>query len=67
MATVDGRVETMNAFPIVPIPDPPDDNFDEPVCEECEGSGYIMTWNVDGTDKVESGIPCDCQREEEDE
>ena len=54
-------------FPIVPIPDPPDDDgFEEPVCEECEGSGYIMMWNADGTDKVESGIPCDCQREEED-
>ena len=38
---------------------------EELVCEKCEGGGYIMMWNTDGTDKVESGIPCDCQREEE--
>ena len=56
----------MSTFPIYPIPDPNDDGFEEPVCEECEGSGYIMMWNAEGTDKVESGIPCDCQPEEED-
>ena len=53
-------------FPIVPIPDPNDDGFEELWCEECGGSGYIMMWNTDGTDKLESGIPCNCQREEED-
>ena len=50
-------------FPIVPIPDPPDDGFEEPMCGRCGGIGYV------GTGVVEQGhieyLLCDCQPEVE--
>ena len=50
-------------FPIVPVPDPNDDNFDEPVCEECGGREYTM-W-MDRKNQWHRQR-CDCQSEEED-
>ena len=51
-------------FPIVPVPDPPGDSFEEPVCEVCGGAGYVETGVVE-QGHIEY-LQCDCQREEED-
>lgn len=32
-------------FPIVAVPDPEDDGFEEPVCEECEDTGEMTIWD----------------------
>lgn len=57
----------MTPFPIIPIPDPHDDGFDELVCQKCGGSGVIALWS-----QWDPGIigytarwfKCDCQPEE---
>ena len=57
----------MSTFPIYPVPDPNDDGFKEPGCEECEGDGYLESMCVRDKVVVVKRRTCDCQYEEEDE
>ena len=58
----------MSNFPIVHIPDPRDDGFEEPVCEECCGTGIVKIFKrkKNSENYYVQEYRCDCQREEED-